>query len=93
MPSFLVNPLRGVGDFFIIRGPRVETRGYLSKPRPSRGGAEKRIADEVGLLRRSRPEPTYRMPGVLLDKGMVQAYTKGYAGEPTSATKKGIGQL
>ena len=45
MGLFLVNPLRGLGDFFIIRGPRVKTRGYLRKPRPSTGGAEKVNAD------------------------------------------------
>ena len=36
-------------------------------------------SDEVGLLRRSRPGPTYGIPGVFWDKGMVQMYANGYA--------------
>ena len=84
MRSFLVNPLRGFGNFYIILSPRVETRGYLRRP-PA--GAGKR-----GLLRRSRPGPTYRMPIVLGRREWFKRLRKVMRGSPATAGKPRRGE-
>ena len=59
---------------------KMQRRIYV--PRPE---GEQKDGDEVGLLRRSRPGPTYRMPIVLGRREWFKRLRKVVRGSPARA--------